>query len=281
MATKQEYTVALYELDSKFQQVLNSGNDENSRVCLRRFKNFIETNKITKTISEDLTKGKVAVNIDEFLVQYSHNMYFNIVAPEDIGVHILTMYNLIEDICKKNITASKFGVFLLPRCDSKKIVDNLVHFLENALTPLYQYLREEIEKGQIMAEDTSTLNSSITVNQTINGNGNTVTYSGRDSFINGQALKETEESLKSLIEKALQELTSVNIDEDEKDSLVDDLETLNSEINEDNPKTIRFKKIKKNIETFISSTDETLIKSVELLGTLTSITTKLSELLSL
>ena len=28
MATKQEYTVALYELDSKFQQVLNSGNDE-------------------------------------------------------------------------------------------------------------------------------------------------------------------------------------------------------------------------------------------------------------
>ena len=79
----------------------------------------------------------------------------------------------------------------------------------------------------------------------------------------------------------MQELTNINIDEDEKESLVDDLETLKSEINEEKPKIIRFKKIKKNIDSFISSTDETLKKSVGLLDALTLITTKLNKLLSL
>ncbi len=132
-----------------------------------------------------------------------------------------------------------------------------------------------------MSDKNLNLNSGIIVNQTINGDGNLVTYSARDSFVNGQALKETEDDLKLLIEKAMQELTNINIDEDEKESLVDDLETLKSEINEEKPKIIRFKKIKKNIDSFISSTDETLKKSVGLLDALTLITTKLNKLLSL
>ena len=98
-----------------------------------------------------------------------------------------------------------------------------------------------------MSDKNLNLNSGIIVNQTINGDGNLVTYSARDSFVNGQALKETEDDLKLLIEKAMQELTNINIDEDEKESLVDDLETLKSEINEEKPKIIRFKKIKKKV----------------------------------
>lgn len=90
MATKQEYILAIYELDNKFKQVLNSKNDENSRIYLRRFKSFIETNNIIKAISDDLTKGKVALSLNKFLVKYPHNMYFSIVVPDDIGVHILT-----------------------------------------------------------------------------------------------------------------------------------------------------------------------------------------------
>lgn len=281
MATKQEYILAIYELDNKFKQVLNSKNDENSRIYLRRFKSFIETNNIIKAISDDLTKGKVALSLNKFLVKYPHNMYFSIVVPDDIGVHILTMYKLIENICNKNIIASKSGVFLLPGCSSNKVVDKLFHFLNNTLKPLYQYLREELKKRKIMSDKDLNLNSGIIVNQTINGDGNLVTYSARDSFVNGQALKEMEDDLKLLIEKAMQELTNINIDEDEKESLVDDLETLKSEINEEKPKIIRFKKIKKNIDSFISSTDETLKKSVGLLDALTLITTKLNKLLSL
>lgn len=278
MATKQEYAMALYELDSKFQQVLNSANDENSRVYLRRLQNFIDTNKITKTIIEDLTKGKVAVNLDEFLVQHPHSIYFNIVSPEDIGVHILTMCDLIDEICNKKIIVSKLGGFLLPRCIND-IGYALMHFLESAFTPLYQYLREEIEKGQIMAEDTSTLNKGITVNQTINGNGNTVTYSGRDSFINGQALKENEEDLKTLISKALQELVTATIDEDDKDLIADDLDVLNEELGSEEPKAIKFKKVKKSLDSFIGGADETLKKSIGLFGTLASISASINSLI--
>lgn len=89
----------------------------------------IVDNNIIKAISDDLTKGKVALSLNKFLVKYPHNMYFSIVVPDDIGVHILTMYKLIENICNKNIIASKSGVFLLPGCSSNKVVDKLFHFL--------------------------------------------------------------------------------------------------------------------------------------------------------
>lgn len=124
-----------------------------------------------------------------------------------------------------------------------------------------------------------TINSNFTVHQTINGDNNIIAYSGRDSTINKQDLKEAEIDLKSLIEKALMELTEINLNEEEKEDILDDLNMLNSEINSDEPKTIRFKKIRKNIDSFISDTDETLKKSVTLFTTLTSIVTKINEIL--
>ncbi|MCQ4699274.1 DUF2321 domain-containing protein, partial [Paeniclostridium sordellii] len=101
--------------------------------------------------------------------------------------------------------------------------------------------------------------------QTITGNGNTVTYSGRDTIINGQTLKENEGDLQNLIEKALKELTLSDISDDDKDNIVEDLEDLKKEINSEEPMERKFKKIKRNIDIAISETDSTLKKSVGLI----------------
>lgn len=274
MATEQEYAIALYDLDSKFRQVLSSSSDENCVTSLRRFKQFIDTNEVIKSIIVDLTKNKEAVDLSEFLFHPTTNMHFHIKEPQDTGVHILTMYKLIDEICSNRYVVSGLGRFLIPRASSNKIVDGIRNFLEQAFTPLFSYLQDELEKGKIMVQGTS--NPSITV---IHGNGNTVTYSGRDSFINVQTLKETEEDLKSLISKALQELVTATIDEDDKDILADDLDILNEEINSEEPKAIKFKRVKKSLDSFIGGADETLKKSISLFSTLVSITTKLGGLI--
>lgn len=279
MGNIEEYKIAKYDLKNNFEQVLNSSTDDNCISSLKRLRQFFNDNEVIKSVIEDLTKNKNPLDLNDFLVTSSHSVYFSIKEPEDIGVHILTMNELIDYLCSKKNTASQLGAFLIPRAGSNKIKYIIEHFLREVFLPLYKYINGELEKGIIIMGEKN--NGNVTVNQTIHGNGNTVTYSGRDSFINGQALKETEEDLKSLIEKALQELTNVTIGDEEKDSLADDLETLSSEINEEKPKTIRFKKIKNNIDSFISSTDETLLKSVGLLGSLTSIATKIGELLTL
>lgn len=277
MATKEEYLLAKYDLNAYFEQVFNSSTDDNCISSLKRLRQFFNDNEVIKSIIENLTKNKTALDLDDFLVSPSYNIHFSIKEPEDIGVHILTMNELINFLCDRKNTASNLGAFLIPRTNSNKIKDIIQNFLREVFLPLYNYLNSELEKRVIIMGETN--NGSITVNQTITGNGNNVSIAGRDSFVNGQALKEVEVDLKSLIEKALQELTNVNIDEDEKEELADDLETLNTEINSEEPKTVKFRKIKKSLDSFIDGADVTLKKSVSLFGTLSSIATMLNGLI--
>lgn len=276
MYTKKELILTLHELDNYKKFVLNSTTDQNSKNNLKRFKKFIDNNKIIQSIFNNKIKCKEPVHL---IVQMPHSYFFNIEEPENLEVHMASTYYLLNEICNENeAKISSLGCFLIPGIKSNQIKDKIQHFMVIVFKPLFEYLKKEIEREKILSMD-ETINSNFTVNQTINGDNNIIAYSGRDSAINKQDLKEAEIDLKSLIEKAVMELTEINLNEEEKEDLLDDLNMLNSEINSDEPKTIRFKKIRKNIDSFISDADETLKKSVTLFTTLTSIVTKINEIL--
>lgn len=278
MITEKQYRIAISEFKEHVNYVLESTDDSSCKSSLIRLKNFIDENEVIKSTLGSLLETTNPVNINDFLVNNTMGSYFfQVKIPVDIKVHVVTMYYCLKFICEENVSISSLGVRLVPGTKSKYIQDKIQHFVRTIFMPLFRYINNELEKGRINVEETTKGN--INVTQTVSGSGNTVVFAGRDSFINGQALKENEEDLKALIQKAMKELNESNIDELEKEEIFDDLQSLSSEIESDEPKAVKFRKIKKSIDSFISGADETLKRSTGFITTLTLLATQLANLI--
>lgn len=277
MPTQKEYSYSLKDFNSYAESVLSSTTDDECKAYLNRLKNFMESDEITNSIIKNIGRDKEPINVNDFLGDYPGEFALRVNAPIDIDVHMLSIYELINHICDQNLNLSMLGLRLKPGVKSNAVSDKIQHFTGKVFRPLFDYIERELEKGKISMEDNK---QGMVLNQTINGNGNILAYSGRDTIISGEVLKESEDDLNSLIKKAMQELTGADITEDEKEEILDDLQTLSSEISSEKPREIKFKKVKKNIDTIISGADETLKKSAGLIGTLTLIGTKLTGLIT-
>lgn len=277
MFTVEDYINSLYDLNDCANAFFNSSSDSEFKTYLCRFKELLNKDKLISMILNDIVKEKESVGWDEFFKQRHEGAYWlEIKEPSDEGTHIITLIDILHYFYNNNLSISMLAIRVKPGCGNRNISDNVRFLTNKVFMPLYSYIRKELEKGRFKMEES---NKGVVVHQHVHGNGNTVTYSGRDTIINGQGLEENKEDLTSLIKKAMQELAETNITEDEKEEILDDLQTLSDEMNSDKPKEIKFKKVKKNIDAFIDEADGTLKKSAGLIATLTSIAVKIAALI--
>lgn len=277
MFTAQDYMNSLYDLNDCANAFFNSSSDSEFKTYLCRFKSLLNKDKLISMILNDIVKEKKSIGFDEFFKPRHEGAYWlEIKEPSDEGTHIITLIDMLDHFYNNNLSISMLAIRVKPGCGNRNISDNVRFLTIKVFMPLYSYIKKELEKGRFKMEEN---NKGVVVHQHVTGNGNTVTYSGRDTIINGQALKENEEDLNSLIEKALKELTTTDITDDEKDNILEDLENLKEEVNSEEPKERKFKKIKRNIDIAISEMDETLKKSSSLIATLTLIGTKIAEII--
>lgn len=85
--------------------------------------------------------------------------------------------------------------------------------------------------------------------------------------------KSSEESINEICKVVIDLLKKENIDEELKESIVDDIETIQEETNKEEPRTIKIKKAYDNVKKFALKLPEGLIK-------LTAIATGLDKLIS-
>lgn len=278
MITEKQYKIAIMDLETKFGDVLYSQTPENCKVNLTNFKRFIDSDEIIKNILSDILENNTPIEKDEFMFNGRRgNSFYELRIPQNKEVYIATIYETLRYLCEEEAPLLGLAITLVPGTPSKAISDKVKHFVRQVFMPLFKYIYDALEKGRISVEENTRGN--INVTQTITGSGNTVVFAGRDSIINGEILKEKQEDLKSLIQQAMNELNKANIDEEEKEELFDDLQELSTEIENTEPKGVKFRKIKKRIDSFIDGADETLKKSTSLIQTLLSLGAILSNLL--
>ena len=277
MATENQYKVTKLELCTYIQDILESQTEEVCKANLVTFKKFIDSNEIIEPILSDILKNNIPIKIEEFLKCNGGGYFFELRIPEDKKTHIATMYDTLRWLCEEDISILHLSIRITPGAKSSSYKDKIQYFIKSVFMPLFRYIDSEIEKGRISVEEKT--NGSTIVNQTVSGTGNTVVFSGRDSVINIGKLKEEKEDLKALIQEAMKELDKSDIDELEKEEISDDLQTLLSEVESEEPRAVKFRKVKRNIDSFISGANETLKESSGLISTLMLLGAQLSILI--
>ncbi|MNP67306.1 hypothetical protein D3C76_1631230 [compost metagenome] len=84
--------------------------------------------------------------------------------------------------------------------------------------------------------------------------------------------------IKALIEKLLPSIQASELPVDEKDSLTDDLETIQEQVESPNPKLPRLRKAMENIKSYIASASKGVAATTTLLGDWQQLVEKVGEI---
>lgn len=116
--------------------------------------------------------------------------------------------------------------------------------------------------------------SEFNVTQSVGGNnyGNMVASKGNVNAVNLVTQNDKEE-IESIIKYLKTTILTQSIKDDEKEIVLDDLDTIEDQISSENPKKVKIKKAYEGIKKFVSNLPDTLVKA-------TLIVSKVEELYS-
>lgn len=229
---------------------------DEGNIQLIRFRKFIQENELINNIIQDKIK-----NIDydykgNFIVEDDGWSIISI--PVDDSEHIKAMYDYLVDITNEEEDirwrAQKFS----HSSGSKKWNDIIREYLDKAFKPLVDFIVDSLSMEMMGMEN---VKQETHIHQNINKNYGTASIAqGNIESVNNvklndlQDVKELVESLKDLIIKE-------QFDEELKEEVVDDLETIEQEINNENPKHVKIRKAWQGIKSFISKIPKGVTKA--------------------
>jgi len=227
---------------------LMNSNYENASVNLIRFMNFVEENAIIHDIVHDVV-DTTEFDFKECFIMDAGSLQVKI--PINEKQQIKAIYDYMWYIIKDKKGNVAFQALNYP-CSSSKWVDILHHFFSNIVGPFSDYIKHELEKRLIVLKgDTQPV---ITMNQNIeNVNGNVVQQQSGNITINTNNNGVSGEDLNGLIEKIISSLSEIkDVDTEEVDSVKDDLESLQEQIQSPTPKKNRMQKALNGVQKFFS-----------------------------
>ena len=237
----------------------------NQDIPLRRFYNYIEKEETIKKIIEEKISGvdydfQKCFGKDEFGISY-------IDIPLDEENHIKAMYDYLRYIVENDITLDRLAMDF--PCESKKITDYLQNFINIAFKPLIDYIQDELSKIMIMVEEEK-MGIDMSNNQGVINYAKDNSIIKSDNVINHNTL----EGIVNVIETIKNTIKNVDIDKDEKDSVLDDIEVVQEQLQSSIEKPARLRKAFNNIKTFLNNsalltgTGITLAKNINELVTI-------------
>ena len=220
-----------------------NSNRENASVNLVRLMKYIEENPTIHEI--------VHTAIDN--VDYDFNECFTSGIgwiPEDRNQHIKAIYDYMWYIINeenRDVERQALGYY----CRSNKIEDYIRNFCRNVVEPLVDYVVGELEKRMIIMQGTP--QPTIVVNNTITNSTGSFYQQGQGTMAISNQNGVSGEDLNGLIEKIISSLPAIkDVDTEEVDSVKDDLESLQEQIQSPTPKKNRMQKALNGVQKFFS-----------------------------
>lgn len=243
--------VELRKLSLEFRRIssnLLNSDDDTADVNLSRFLKFIKGNELIKGYVD-----QKIVDVDyDFKVCFDCEAYdwANFNPPEDEACHIKAMYDYLiyinaeEKICVRG-QAMRY-------CWSDKSINGIIQkFLDMAFKPLIDFINDQLSMDMIvMDEEMKAMggNTFIQNIETVNGSAN---QQGSGTINSYNTVNDTSDVL-ALIDKLLLSLDAIqDVDADEIESVRDDLEVVQEQLNADVPKKSRISKALAGIKKFV------------------------------
>ncbi len=218
----------------------------NEDIPLRRFYNYIETEKVIKEIIDNKIKDvdydfHKCFTKDEFGQSY-------IDIPLDEGEHIKAMYDYLKYIVENNIHLERVAMAF--PCGSRKITDILQNFIDLAFKPLIDFIQDELSKIAIMIEENKMESIKISNNQGV------VNIADRNSNIQSDNnIKQNDiQNIIELINAIKDNIKELDLEKNEKENILDDVEVVEEQVQRNITKPARIKKAFNNIKDFLTNT---------------------------
>lgn len=218
----------------------------NQDIPLRRFLNYIEREETIKNIIDKKIKNVEFDYRECFVKDKFGRSYIDI--PLDEGEHIKAMYDYLKYIVENDICLERLAMEY--PCESRKINDILQNFIDLAFKPLVDYIQDEISKIMIMMEKDKMEKIDMSNNQGV------INYADRMSSIKSDnVIKENDiENIFKIIDTIKNNLNELDLSDEEKDNVLDDVEVVQEQIQSNITKPARIKKAINNIKFFLTNT---------------------------
>ena len=221
---------------------------------LIRFRKFIQENELINAIIQ-----KKINNIDydykeKFIVETSG--WSSIVIPIAESEHIKAMYDYLLDMTngEKDIRDIAYNI-----CHSSGKWDEIIReYLDKVFKPLVDFIVDSLAMEMIGMEN---IKQETHIHQNINKNYGTASIAqGNIESINNVTLNDLQD-IKELVESLRGLIINEEFDEELKEEVIYDLEDIEQEINNDNPKEGKIRKAWKGVKNFVSKIPEGVKKA--------------------
>jgi hypothetical protein len=218
---------------------------DDGNIQLIRFRKFIQESESINNIIQEKIKDVDYDYKKEFIVE--DGGWSSISIPIDESKHIKAMYDYLVDITNEEEDikwrAHKFYH------SGGKWNDIIREYLDKAFKPLVDFIVDSLSMEMIGME---TVKQETHIHQNINTNYGTASIAqGNIDSANNVTLSDIQE-VRELVESLKGLIIKEEIDEEVKEEVIDDLETIEEEINSEKPKHVRIKKASQGIKNFIS-----------------------------
>ena len=230
----------------KSSQLLNS-DQHDADVNLCRFVDFIENTPMLHNIVHDVVDVTEFDFKECFLID--GGSWIGIQVPIDEKKHIKAMYDYANYIANSETESIVYQAQRYP-CSSSKWSEIIQNYLNDAIKPLIDFINDSISKEIILMQQEE---NAVSMTQNIGTvNGNVVQQQHGNVNITNQTGISSED-LNGLIEKIMASLTEIkDVDTEEVDSVKDDLESLQEQIQSPTPKKNRMQKALNGVQKFFS-----------------------------
>lgn len=259
--------------------MLNS-NYEEGNLHLIRLKQFMDNDEIiSKIISERIKNIDFDYKMKKFIDKEDDTYWIQLNIPIDEGQHMKAIYDYLIDITveEKNIV----GIARRFYHKSKSFNDIVRNYLDIVFRPLVNYINECLSE-EIMCMDNK--NTGQTINQYIGNNYGLNNIADGNITYNNNVSIGLKEDIKSLLSDLSNSIKCENeINDDDKEDILDELDVINEQIYSRTPKIRRIEKSCNRIKEFMSNLPDTLSKSAAIvigLENLINSLNKFSELMS-
>lgn len=230
----------------KSSQLLNS-DQHDADVNLCRFVDFIENTPMLHNIVHDVVDVTEFDFKECFLID--GGSWIGIQVPIDEKKHIKAMYDYANYIANSETESIVYQAQRYP-CSSSKWSEIIQNYLNDAIKPLIDFINDSISKEIILMQQEE---NAVSMTQNIGTvNGNVVQQQHGNVNITNQTGISSED-LNGLIEKIMASLPEIkDVDTEEVESVKDDLESLQEQIQSPEPKKNRMQKALNGVQKFFN-----------------------------
>lgn len=249
-------------------KVLTTNYDEGN-LHLIRMKIYIQQNSTIREILESLIKDVKYDYKDNFIVR--DGGWSNLNVPIGEAEHIKAVYDYLIDMTmeEKDISGIARGF----HCSSSSWNDIIRNYMVKVFKPLIDFIIDSISKEMMILEQEKT---GTNIHQSIHNNYGTANVAQGDiTSVNNTNINNLNEII-DLIKDSKDLIEKSDLDNDVKEEVIDDLETVQEQVEAEVPKFVKLKKAYQGIKTFISSIPSGIANAASIVTKLTDLTDKIS-----